>query len=103
MTSAEGMINKGGPGACFPRKFSKFKHFRMQSDAIWMLKFGKHQDFIVANIRKKKLKTFSTLAKKLIKLAKFFCTKLSIVDQFVLAFNMFPLAQTNVGSFINQL
>ena len=102
MTSAEGMINKGGPGACFPRKFSKFKHFRMQSDAIWMLKFGKHQDFIVANIRKKKLMTFSSLAKKLIKL-EFFHTKLSIVDQFVLAFNMFPLAQTNVGSFINQL
>ena len=51
----------------------------------------------------KKLMTFSSLAKKLIKLAKFFRTKLSIVDQFVLAFNMFPLAQTNVGSFINQL
>ena len=74
----------------------------MQSGAIWTLKFGKHQDFIVANIRKKKLMTFSTLAKKLIKL-EFFRTKLSIVDQFVLAFNMFLLAQTNVGSFINQL
>ena len=44
--------------------------------------------------------TFSSLAKKLIKL-EFFLSKLSIVDQFVLAFNTFPLAQTNVGPFIN--
>ena len=43
------------PGACYPRKIWKFKYSRMQSGAIWMLKFSKQQHFIAVNKVKKKL------------------------------------------------
>ena len=39
----------GGPGACSPGKFWKFKYTRMQPSAIWTLEFGKQQDFIAVN------------------------------------------------------
>ena len=51
--SAKGMRKWGHSGACYPRKIWKFKYCRMQSGAIWMLKFSKQQHFIVVNKVKK--------------------------------------------------
>ena len=69
MTSAEGMINKGGPGACSPTKFSKFKHCRMQSDGIMNGKIwqtpgfhcGQHKEENVNNLFQVSKKNLSNL------------------------------------------
>ena len=50
MMSAEAWVRetRGHPGVCSPEKFWKFKYSsRMQSGAIWTLKFSRHQDFVV--------------------------------------------------------
>ena len=78
------MANKlGSLEACSLGSLEKLStlHCRMQSGAIWSLKFGKTPGFHCGQQSKKNLMTFSSLAKKLIKL-EYFPTKLSIVSLF---------------------